>query len=169
MAEVFDGQAILEVLHRHGVDMVVVGGFAAVVQGSPIPTRDLDVTPLRTDDNLARLSAALTELDARVRAEGAPADGVRFAHDAASLGSVETWNLLTRFGELDVTFTPSGTTGYDDLRREAVEVSLRGTPVLIASLADIVRSKSAANRDKDRRALPVLRELLARQRRPPSA
>ena len=165
MPESFDGQAILEVLHRHGVDLVVVGGFAAVVHGSPISTSDVDVTPRRSAENLARLSIALTELDARVRAEGAPADGVPFAHDAASLGAVETWNLRTSFGDLDVTFTPSGTAGYDDLRRDAVEVSLRGTAVLIASLADIVRSKSAANRDKDRRALPVLRELLARQRR----
>jgi hypothetical protein len=165
MAEAFDGQAMLEVLQRHSVDFVVVGGFAAVVHGSPIPTRDVDVTPRRSTGNLASLSAALTELDARVRAEGAPEEGIPFANDASSLGAVETWNLMTRFGDLDITFTPSGTTGYDDLRREAVEVSLRGTPVLIASLADVVRSKSAANRDKDRRALPVLRELLARQRR----
>lgn len=165
MAEAFDGQAILEVLHRHGVDLVVVGGFAAVVQGSPIPTNDVDVTPHRSAENLARLSIALTELHARVRAEGAPVDGVPFAHDADSLGAVEIWNLRTRFGDLDITFTPSGTTGYDDLRRDAVEVVLGGTPVVLASLADVVRSKSAANRDKDRRALPVLRELLARQKR----
>lgn len=49
------------------------------------------------------------------------------------------------------------------MRRDAVEIDLRGTRVLLASLADIVRSKDAAGRDKDRRALPVLRELLARQ------
>ncbi|MCA1712722.1 MAG: hypothetical protein LC789_14245 [Actinobacteria bacterium] len=46
-----------------------------------------------------------------------------------------------------------------------MEVVLRGTTVRLASLADIVRSKEAAGRDKDRRALPVLRELLALQRR----
>ena len=47
----------------------------------------------------------------------------------------------------------------------AVEVTVRGVPVLLASLADIVRSKDAAGRDKDRRALPVPRELLARETR----
>ena len=46
-----------------------------------------------------------------------------------------------------------------------VEVTLRGTPVLLASLQDIVRSKGAAGRDKDRRALPILRELVAQQLR----
>ncbi len=46
-----------------------------------------------------------------------------------------------------------------------VEVTLRGTPVLLASPQDIVRSKYAAGRDKDRRALPILRELVAQQLR----
>ena len=53
--------------------------------------------------------------------------------------------------------------GYDDLRRDAGEVTFRGLRILVASLADVVRSKEAAGRDKDRRALPVLREILARR------
>jgi hypothetical protein len=88
-----------------------------------------------------------------------------FAHDADSLAAAQTWNLTTKYGDLDITLMPSGTRGYDDLRRDAIEIELHGTPVLLASLADIVRSKGAAGRDKDRRALPVLRELLARQSR----
>lgn len=36
--------------------------------------------------------------------------------------------------------------------------------VRIASLADVIRSKQAANRPKDQRVLPTLRELLARRR-----
>jgi predicted nucleotidyltransferase len=75
------------------------------------------------------------------------------------------WNLTTRYGDLDISFVPTGTGGYDDLVRDAIEVELRGTRVQLASLADIVRSKDAAGRDKDHRALPVLRELLARQTR----
>lgn len=159
----FRGAAILEVLARHDVAYVLIGGFAAVVYGSPFPTNDVDITPSAAGDNLARLSAALTELDARVRAEGH--EPMPFEHDADSLVAAAVWNLTTCFGDLDITFTPSGTRGYDDLRRDAVEIDIRGAPVLLASLADIVRSKAAANRDKDRRALPVLRELLARQTR----
>lgn len=68
-------------------------------------------------------------------------------------------------GDLDITAVPAGTTGCDDLRRESFEVGLRGVQVRLASLADIVRSKEAAGREKDRRALPVLRELVARQLR----
>lgn len=162
MSEGFDGRAILQVLHRHGVAFVLVGGFAAAVHGSPLPTRDVDVVPRQTPDNLHGLSAALSELDARIRTDGVP-EGLPFVHDADSLATLRTLNLQTRHGDLDITVEPSGTTGYDDLRRDAVEVVLRGTPVLVASLADVIRSKEAAGRSKDRRALPVLRELLARE------
>jgi hypothetical protein len=159
----FDGLSIIAVLQRHRVEYVLIGGFAAAAYGSPLLTSDVDVTPSRARNNLDRLSAALRELDARIRAEGV--DPLSFTHDAESLGRAEIWNLTTRYGDLDITFTPAGTQGYEDLVRDAIEVELRGTPVLLASLADIVRSKGAAGRDKDRRALPVLRELLARQTR----
>lgn len=159
----FNGEAILEVLRRHEVEFVLIGGFAAVAQGSPIPTNDIDITPSHEPANFARLSTALTELEARVRVEGS--DPVPFSHDADSLAANDMWNLTTTFGDLDIALTPAGTRGYDDLRRDAIELELRGTRVLIASLADIVRSKGAAGRDKDRRSLPVLRELLARETR----
>ncbi|GAC1327928.1 MAG: hypothetical protein NVSMB13_14640 [Mycobacteriales bacterium] len=162
MAE-FRPDKMLASLQRHGVECVVIGGFAAFLQGSPIPTVDVDITPAREPANFARLSAALTELDAKVRADGQ--DPLLFAHDAASLAAVGAWHLTTRFGDLDISLVPSGTRGYEDLRRDAIEIKIRGTTVLLASLADIVRSKDAAGRDKDRRALPVLRELLAKQTR----
>lgn len=159
----FDAIAILRVLVAHEVDFVVIGGWAAVAHGSPLPTRDVDVVPLAEPDNLTRLSAALRALDARVR--NGNEEPPPFAHDADSLAGSVFWNLTTTYGDLDLSFRPSGTQGYPDLRRDAIEVTLRGTPVLLASLADIVRSKEAAGRDKDRRALPVLREMVAEQLR----
>lgn len=159
----FRADAMLEVLHRHGVQFVLVGGFAANVHGSPLLTSDVDITPKAHPDNLTRLSAALTELGARIRTEGI--EPLPFAHDAMSLAAAGDRNLTTRFGDLDISMTPSGTRGYEDLRQDAVEVEIKGVPVLLASLADIVRSEDAAGRDKDRRALPVLRELLAQETR----
>jgi len=159
----FDGLAILEVLARHHVRVIVIGGWAAGAQGSPLLTEDVDVVPDPERGNLTRLSAALTELDAKVR--NGDEEPLPFAHDATSLAGSIFWNLTTKHGDLDIAFLPSGTQGYADLRRDATEVTLRGTPVLLASLADIVRSKEAAGRDKDRRALPILRELVAEQLR----
>src|SRR4051794_4800662 len=151
----------MSVLAKHGVDCIYIGGMAAYLQGSPIPTEDVDVVPATDDDNMARLSKALKALGAKVRAEGV--EPLPFDHDAASLAGATIWNLTTRYGDLDITLRPAGTDGYADLRRDAVEVTIRGVPVKLASLGDIVRSKEAAGRDKDRRALPVLRELVARQ------
>jgi hypothetical protein len=52
----FDAVALLEVLTLHGVRFVVIGGIAALSQGSPLPTEDVDVTPERDDENLDRLA-----------------------------------------------------------------------------------------------------------------
>ena len=84
-----DATAILEVLNRHAVEYVVIGAFAAIAQHAPIPaTRDIDLTPSASSENLSRLSAALHELDARIRADGAPV-GLPFDHDGPSLGRVQ--------------------------------------------------------------------------------
>ncbi|MGZ8603039.1 MAG: hypothetical protein ACXWXN_11050, partial [Actinomycetota bacterium] len=78
-----------------------------------------------------------------------------------SLAAVRVWNLVTDHGRLDITFEPSGTTGYRDIERDAVRLVILGTEVDVASLADVIRSKEAAGREKDRLVLPVLRRILA--------
>jgi len=162
MAE-FRPQDILEVLDRHGVRFVLIGGLAAILHGASHLTTDVDIVPYESKDNLTRLSAALRELDARIRVSGEP-DGVPFDHSAESLARVRTWNLQTAKGDLDIAFEPSGTHGYDDLARDAVVMRVRGSDVPVASLADVIRSKEAAGRARDRAVLPGLRELLARRR-----
>lgn len=156
----FEPSQIFEVLDRHQVRYVLIGGLAALVQGSPFLTEDVDITPERSAENLSRLSAALTDLDSRIRTASEP-DGVPFAHDAASLAAAQVWNLVTRAGDLDISFVPNGTEGYDDLIRDAPETTLSGIQVRVASLADVIRSKQAANRPKDQRVLPTLREIHA--------
>jgi hypothetical protein len=151
---------IFEVLDRHNVAYILIGGLAAVYHGSPFPTEDVDIAPQKDQANLTRLAAALRELHARVRTKSAP-EGLAFMCDADSLAAAQTWNLTTDAGDLDVTFEPAGTSGYPDLRADAAPVQLYGVPVRVASLADVIRSKQAANRPKDQRVLPTLREILA--------
>jgi predicted nucleotidyltransferase len=155
-------EAILEVLVRHEVRFVVIGGYAAAIAGSPFVTFDLDITPEVSDVNLARLSAALTELDAKIRIEGEDV-GIPFAHDATSLAGMQVLNTITKLGHLDVALVPSGTGGFADVGAQALPVELGGVVVQVASLADIIRSKEAAGRDKDRRVLPTLRDMLRRR------
>jgi len=56
---------LFAVLDRHKVAYVLIGGIAAVYHGSPFPTEDVDIAPQTDRANLARLAAALAELDAR--------------------------------------------------------------------------------------------------------
>lgn len=157
----FRPQAIFETLDRFGVTYVLVGGLAAVLHGASHVTTDVDIVPMDGKDNLERLSQALRALDARIRVSGEP-DGVPFDHSADSLARVRIWNLQTAEGDLDVMFQPAGTHGYDDLARDAVVLRVRGTDVPVASLADVIRSKEAAGRERDRATIPALRALLAR-------
>lgn len=160
----FDPGVIVKILQDHGVSFVVLGGMAALAHGSPFPTEDIDITPEASAQNLEHLSAALRDLDARIRTDAEPG-GLPFSHDGASLGRAGIWNLTTRAGDLDISVTPAGTQGYADLARDATDVEAFGVVIPIASLADVIRSKQAANRPKDQRVLPTLREILARRSR----
>jgi len=158
---------MLSALTEEGVRFVLIGGMAAILHGDVGVTVDLDVVPDRDAANLERLARALRTLGARIRTEGEP-EGLAFDCSAqffANLSPDSIVNMTTEAGDLDVTFCPSGTHGYRDLRRDAVEIdAAERLPILVASLADIIRSKAAAGREKDRIALPRLRRLLDRLR-----
>jgi len=113
--------AIVAALNRRQVRYVIIGAFAAIAQRAPMPaTRDIDFTPDASQDNLARLSLALTDLGARIRTEAVP-DGLPFSHDATSLAAAEVWNLVCADGEFDISFRPSGFAGgYAQLAANAI-------------------------------------------------
>jgi len=155
---------LLEVLERHQVRYVVIGGLAAELRGSPYVTRDVDVTPARNRANFVKLAAALRELDARLRVPGLD-DPIDIPLDERSFDQGTTWTYVTKYGYLDVALLPDGTRGYDDLRRAATRERLTASvEVPVAALSDVIRSKEAAGREKDRAVLPVLRQVLERTR-----
>ena len=149
--------AIVDVFSRYDVEYVVIEAFAAIAQRAPIPaTRDIDLTPNASPENLAKLSRALYSLDARIRVEGVR-EGLAFDHDATSLGRAHVWNLICAYGEFDISFFPSAFEGgYEQLALRAHRVNVEGTVVEIADLADVIKSKEAAGRPKDLRVLPIL-------------
>ena len=159
----FEPGEILRCLEAHHVRYVVIGAIAAVAAGAPVLTTDLDVTPERSNENLERLALALRDLDARLRTVRDP-DGISIPIEAATLKSAETWMLTTRAGDLDLVFSPAGTSGYDDLRRGARREQIAGIRVTVAALADVIRSKEAAGREKDSMQLPILRRTLEQTR-----
>jgi hypothetical protein len=166
----FDPAAALRVLTDNAVDFVVVGGIAARLRGAPLLTQDVDVTPSTSSENLARLANALQDLDARLRTPAEP-DGVAFPFDASLLTNATVWTLVTRFGDLDLVMSPAGTGGFGDLNQHADELLVASDPPLrvkVAALEDVIRSKEAAGREKDRAALPLLRRTLEEIDREPS-
>jgi len=64
-----DFVAILRALSDHEVDYLVVGMLAAVLQGAPAVTFDVDIVHRRSPENVARLLAALRDLDAVYRGD----------------------------------------------------------------------------------------------------
>lgn len=150
-----DPECLFQVLADHGVDFVLVGGLAAVLHGSPTTTTDADILPSADAANLARLSAALRNLEARVRSHDDP-DGIAFDPHPTLLGSVGMLNMTTRCGDLDLTFRPAGLGEFEEVRRGAIAIDLGDLVVHVAALDDIIRSKTVADRPKDRAVLPVL-------------
>ena len=158
----FRPDEILRVLERHQVAYVLIGGLAATLLGAPYPTADVDITPATDRDNLGRLADALRELDAKLRVEGVD-ELIDWPLDAHSFDQGTTWTFTTPMGDLDVCLRPDATGGYPDLRRQASSIPLtESLSVFVVSIDDIIRSKQAVNRDKDRRVLPALRALQER-------
>jgi hypothetical protein len=161
----FDPVRICAILNEEKVEYVVIGGFAAVVRGSSLPTRDIDVIPSRERSNLDRLGRALTRMNAMIRVSGDP---VPTKIDGGFLANMpHMLNLVTDFGEMDLTFAPAGNAGdFDGWSRGATSEEIDdGLMVLVASLDDIIDSKRAANRPKDQMALPYLESLRDELRR----
>jgi hypothetical protein len=155
----FDPRAICGALNDEGVDYVIIGGFAAAIHGSPLPTTDVDIVPSRQQGNLERLARALARLDAKLRTEAGP---IAAKLDAGFLAAMPMMlNLTCKYGDIDLTFQPAGPLAdFEEWNMGAREVVI--APLLsvrIASLEDVIDSKRAAGRDKDIRALPYLESL----------
>lgn len=151
----FSPQEIFAALSRHGVDYVTIGGFAANAHGSRRLTLDVDIVPAPDEANYERLAAALDELGAP---ESAVDSGFRDLdpRDSFDLARARILKLPTAAGDLDLLNGALGAPPYEDLRKRSVEVEVRGTPVRIASLDDLIAMKRASGRPQDLRDIAEL-------------
>ena len=160
----FDPKHILKTLARHEVDLIVVGGVGAILHGSPLLTDDVDVVPVLTKPSLDALADALNELNAKIMSSDAPGGLIDVDWRGRDLQGwivdVRFLNLMTDYGQLDLIHRPGGTSGYKDLAHSAEDIPVDDVKVKVASLEDIIRSKEAVGRDRDRQQLPTLRLLL---------
>jgi predicted nucleotidyltransferase len=141
---------IAEHFQRHGVEFLVIGGQAAALLGSPVPTYDVDLCYRRMATNLERLANALSQLHVTLR--GAPAD-LPFRIDAQSLALGSNFTFNSDFGPLDLLGWVEPVGGYDDLISSAELIHLESVDVAVISLDHLLAIKRHLGRPKDQVAL----------------
>ncbi len=145
------------------VELIVVGGLAAVLQGAPVVTFDLDIVHRRTPENVDRLLEVLLRGGAYHRLDLAnrrlpPTRDALFGHGHL--------NLAVRDAKLDVLCEIDPHAGYDELIAHTEAVPLRGRTLRVLGLARLIEAKAAAGRPKDRMALPILIATLEASKKP---
>lgn len=138
------------------VEHVVVGGVAAILEGAPIATLDLDIVYRPDRDNLHRFVTLLEKLEAHYRD---PA-GREIQPTIDRLENNEINLLDTNLGPLDAMQRIGANWSWDDVVERSHVVKVGGLEVRVLDLASIIESKLVADRDKDRAMLPVLRRTL---------
>ena len=145
-------RALFRALKERGVRFLIVGLGAAVLEGAPVSTQDLDVWPERIDD--PRLAQAASD-----------AGGFwipSFGMQPPAFGG-------TGLERVDVVLTVHGLDPFEAEYDRAIEREIDGVALRVLPLERVLASKSATNRPKDRAALPALEAaLLARRRQPDS-
>jgi hypothetical protein len=137
---------VLAALEQIELEALVVGSVAAVLQGSPVTTQDLDLLVRDTPGNRRKIEELSQRLGARPREISALTNVLRI--DAASAPVDLLFDRLP--GELS----------FESLRSRSIAIDLSGRTATVASLEDIILSKEAAGRPKDHAQLPILRDTL---------
>lgn len=169
-----DVARIFNALDTHDVTYVVVGGSAAILWGAARATRDIDCVALQSRENFTSLCAALKSLgNPRLRIEGVDDETAielssQLLHpDFFERTAASTWR--TDAGSIDILASipdiNGAPVGYQQLSSRSSMADAGEVQVSVASLDDVIDSKTHANRAKDREALPELHDLRRRNTR----
>src|SRR5262245_50954675 len=135
-------EEIRDVFARHGVRYLFLGKSGAILLGFPDTTQDVDLYPQKSTDNGRAILAALREMGFELSQE--QADEIGRGKDFVQIKNGPF--------DIDLIFAPDGIETFDDAWRRHVVVE--GFPVCHPD--DIIASKQATNRVKDRESLPRL-------------
>lgn len=147
---------LLEGLIDAGIEFVLVGGLAAVVQGAPITTMDVDIVHRQTTGNIAKLIAFLKSIGAHHRR----LDDKVIQPIAEHISGRGHALFTTRLGPLDVLAVIEEGQSYEDLIDYTVEIEFRGRTIRVLDLEMLVKLKKSLKDTKDDRRLPILEETL---------
>jgi hypothetical protein len=151
-----DLSAILEGLIKADVKFILVGGLAAVIQGAPVTTMDVDIVHSQSSENILKLFKFLKSIDAIYRRPDnkiiEPKEN-DFSEKGHSL-------FLTRIGPLDVLAFIEQEKTYEDLLKDTVEIEFRGNTIRVLDIRAMIELKKTSKDPKYKQRLPVLEETL---------
>jgi len=147
---------VLVGLLEAGVDFILVGGLAAVIQGAPVTTMDVDIVHSQSPENIARLLAFLKSVEAVHRRFDDKLIELK-EEDLSGKGHVL---LTTGIGAIDVLAVIEGGRSYEDLLEHTVDIDFRGHTLRVLDLKTLIELKKTSTNPKDKQKLPLLRETL---------
>jgi hypothetical protein len=151
-----DLSALLEGLLEAGVTFILVGGLAAVVQGAPITTMDVDIVPDRSSENITKLLAFLKTISAFHRRP----DGIVIEPKEDDFSGKGHALFTTRLGPLDILAVIEEGKAYEDLLDHTVDIEFRDHTIRVLDLKRLVELKRTSRDSKDKQRLSVLEETL---------
>lgn len=141
-------------LRQVALEAVLIGNAAAALQGAPVTTVDFDFLFRKTTRNIGKLKTLARALRASILRPYYPvSDLFRVVRDEDGL-------------QIDFMATIHGIRSFEGVRDRAIIVKIDHVPILVASLPDIIRSKKAANRPRDRAVLEILEKTLEESAQP---
>jgi predicted nucleotidyltransferase len=135
------------------ISFVLIGGLAVNAWGYLRGTRDVDVVPDPSKENLERLDTLLQELGGRVDVGGRLLDGSAIS---TFLRTGDRALVTTELGQVDVLQGLPQVPSFAVLEASATEVNLEGMTVRVCSLRHLLEMKRASERPRDRDDLEAL-------------
>jgi len=138
--------ALLKRLLDHNLEFVIVGGFAATLHGSSIVTKDLDICVPLSSDYIEKLRNCLKEIHPVHRMHPKKLSFLEFPEDTATTKNIY---LKTDEGILDILGFVGGVGKFDDLKKNAIEISLFDHKCHVISIDDLISAKATMGSPKD--------------------
>ena len=151
---------LLQRLSDAKIDFVIVGGFAAMLHGSSLLTRDLDVCAVLTAENLDKLRDVFRDLHPVHRMTP---QRLSFLDNPDPGSSLNNLYLQTDLGPLDLLSTITGVGDFERVRSASIEVELFGKKTQVMAIEDLIKAKQALGREKDWLAVKELRAIMEKK------
>lgn len=139
------------------IDFVIVGGFAAMLHGSALLTRDLDVCAGLTAANVSKLRDTFRDLNPTHRFTP---QRLSFLDNPDPGVSLKNLYLQTELGPIDILGAITGIGDFDQVRAGSIEIELFGRKCRVISVEALIKAKEALGREKDKLAAKELRAIL---------